>query len=433
MAAGCGTKQGLGLLATLAILGASAPLSAEDNWQMRVNLESEYTDNALKTEEPTLSERQDQAMIGLSGSYENDTLLLDASYQAREHRYSEDSQRDRSLYEGQGSLMLGKAHDPAQLSISHSRDTVWNTPNAVELLENTDERDIFTATPILRWQPSRADNVELRGQFSSVEYRYSTQRDSEREGAQFSWSRSLSETSLLSLSARQTDVEFDAIPSANYSYENYSISYDVQLRRLNYRVEVGRNESDSAVGENLSSPTYLLNLGYGENSNRLELQLRQYITDNSSGSGNRNPLSNFAPGDSTAGQVDQIERQRAEIDWRYNRLCQRCSLSMTVYYQEDDYRQETEDRTQIGGSARAGYKFGQHASMNLSWRRRDESFAEDVEREGFETERWRLSYEYRFSGGLTFDLYGIQRERQSQAGARNYEESRGGIGLGYRF
>lgn len=415
------------------LVTAAVTVQAEDDWEVRLGLDSEYTDNANKSEEATLSEREDQALIGLSGNYENETLLLDAGYQVRERRFSKGSEEDRTLYEGEGRFVLGKGHDPAQLSISHSRDTVWNTPDALEQLENTDERDIVTVVPSLRWQPTGVDDLQLSGQFSDIGYRYNEQRDSERRGGQLSWIRQLSEVSQFSVSAQQTEIAFDAAPSADYTYRDYHLAYEVTLRKLSYRLQAGLNESEPETGEALSSPAYLVSVSYGEPVNRVELRLRRYITDNSAGSSNRSPLSSFGPDDSSAGDLDQIERERAEINWQYQALCQRCSVSTTLYYQEDDYRQEAEDRTQSGGSINLGYQLSQRGDLSLSWRRNEQSFADDVARTGYQSDRWRLSYRYSFPAGLDVTLSASRIDREADAGGRSYVENRGGLGLDYRF
>lgn len=419
---------------SLAALAVSAPaLQAQQSWDAGLHLGSEYTDNAGKRGGTGQSERQDEARLTLGGQYENDLLKLDASYRARERRYSEDSQPDRSFFEGQGSFLLGKAHDPVDLRVSHSRSTVLNAPDALELDENTDERDILTVVPTARWQPSQADVVSLSGQYSAIRYRYDERRDSEREGGQLSWRRGLSPISNLSFNAQQTEVSFDAVPQANYRYSDYYLAYDTELRRLNYRVQLGWNETDPEVGEGLSGPSYQLSLGYGETINRWELSVRQYITDNSTGSGNQGPMSNFVPGDSAAGDLDQLERTRAELSWRYALLCRRCSMTVRVYHQQDDYRQELEDRDQSGASARLGYQLTERSSLDLTGRWRQQTFASEVARSDFNSERWNLSYAYQFPSGVGVRLFGAHVERSSRNDGPSYRENRGGAGIEYNF
>ncbi|WP_347330123.1 hypothetical protein [Marinimicrobium locisalis] len=406
---------------------------AEGDWRASVGLHTEHTDNANKSEDNPLSERQDEVELNLGGNYANRWVSFEAGYEASERRFNEGSQENRSLLRGDSELTLGQPTDPVDLVVTHSRRTVLNAPDDVDLLRNNDERTILSALPSARWQPTGADLLMARGQFSDVDYRFRPERNSERQGASLIWQRDVSEVDSLTLTGQETEVSFDAAPQADYEYRAASLSYRVNLRRLQYRVQVGYNKSRPAVGEGLSSPSYLVDVNLGDAASRWGFSASQFITDNSSGSGNQGDLGDFSPGDSSSGELDQLERTRAELRWMNQTLCARCNLTLTTYWQSDDYRLEAQDQDELGFRLSGRYAVSQQSSLDLSWQRRDRQFEAGAERSDFVQNRLRARYEYHFVQDMTVSLFLARNERQSDDNRREYAENTGGLGLSYKF
>ena len=221
-------------------------------WTLDLGVESEYTDNANKSREQKISERQDQANLRLGLAHENSWLKLEGNYNASERRFDKDSQESRSRLEGESRLELGKAQDPAQLSISNSRRTQLNNPDDDNLLSNTDEREIWTAEPRLRWRTSDANTLSLRGTYSDIRFRDNAERDSDRKGGSLLWQRQISPSDSLTLSGQFFDIGFDARPELDYELTRANLTYQVQLRRLGYRLQLGYEESDRENGQSLA-------------------------------------------------------------------------------------------------------------------------------------------------------------------------------------
>ncbi|WP_027328160.1 hypothetical protein [Marinimicrobium agarilyticum] len=420
------------LLLVVPLLAPSTVL-AEGEWRASVGLRTEYTDNANKSEEDPLSERQDEAELSVGGNYANRWISFEAGYEASERRFNEGSQEDRSLLRGDSELVVGQPTDPMDLVITHSRRTVLNAPDEVDLLKNNDERTILSAMPSARWRPTGADLLMVRGQFSEVDYRFRPERNSERQGASLVWQREVSEVDSLSLTGQHTEVSFDAAPLADYEYRAANLSYQVSLRQLQYQIQVGYNESSPKVGDGLSSPSYLVDVTFGEGGNRWGFNASQFITDNSSGSGNQGDLGDFTPGDSSSGELDQLERTRAELRWMNQTLCARCNLTASLYWQSDDYRVENEDQDELGVRLSARYEVSQQSSLDISWQRRDRQFESAAERSDFQQDRLRARYEYQFVNGVGLNVFMARNDRQSDDNNREYDETSGGLGLSYTF
>ncbi|WP_286804213.1 MULTISPECIES: hypothetical protein [unclassified Marinimicrobium] len=408
--------------------------AAEGDWRANIGLRSEYTDNANRSETDKLSERQDDVELGLGGSYANRWVTFEAGYNASEHRFSEGSQEDRSLLQGDSELAIGQPTDPLDLVLSHRRRTVLNAPDDIDLLSNNDERTIVSAMPSARWRPTGVDLLMVRAQFSDVDYRFRPERNSERLGGSLVWQRQLSEISQLLATAQHTEIAFDDAPQADYEYRAANLSYQTTLRRLQYQVQVGYNESNPEVGESLSSPSYLIDVQFGEGANRWILNASQFITDNSTGSGNQGELGGFTPGDSSAGELDQLERTRAELRWTNQGLCVRCTTTASVYWQSDDFRDDTQDRDELGLRLSVGYQISSRSSMDLSLQRRDQEFeAGATDRSDFQEDRVSAGYEYNFANDVALNLFLGHHKRKSDDGNREYDENTGGLGLRYTF
>lgn len=414
-------------------LAVSPTASAEGEWQSSLSLQSEYTDNANRSATDPLTERQDEVRLSTGGSYENSLLEVSANYLASETYFEKDSQENRSQLQGDSSLLLGKPHQPLDLLVSHSRRTVLNAPDDLDLLRNNDERDILTVSPSARWRSDGADTVILRATWSDIGYRFTPERDSERTSGSLSWERGLSQTTQFTLSAQQSDISFDAAPFADYQYNSAFAAYSAQLRQLNYRIQLGYNESKPELGDGLSSPSYQLNVGYDTGLHQWNFNANTRITDNSAGSGNEGSFDGFNPGDASSGSLDQLERTSAELSWQTQVVCGRCALSVSLYHQDDDYRQEAEDRQESGVRISHDYRFSEQASLSVSLDRRDHRFDPEVAREDYRADRVGVSYRYRFVHGLELTLFSNWRDRESDDAARRYDELSGGLGLTYSF
>src|SRR5690606_33893908 len=90
----------------LAILSRSA---FSQNLSGQISASTGISDNAFKSEDGALEERQDTYAASLSGKYNNRLVNANAEYVAQSQQYSEGSQEDRGFLDGRSSVMLGAA------------------------------------------------------------------------------------------------------------------------------------------------------------------------------------------------------------------------------------------------------------------------------------------------------------------------------------
>ncbi len=424
-----------GKLLSTGLLLIPAGAMAANTFDARISASSEFTDNANRTEQNQLSERQDEYQLSLGTEYTNTLLEFQADYRASEHRFAEDSQQRRSLLEGSSSLLIGKPHHPVDLLLSHNRRSVLNAPDEVDLLRNTDERTIWSAMPSARWGFTSVDQLILRGNYSDINYRLNETRNSERAGGSLIWRHDLSATDQFSVTAQQSQVSFDAAPSFDYEYLAYSAAYSAQLRQLSYTLELGYNETQPETGEDFSGPSYRVNVNYVAAGHDFSLRSSQFITDSSQAGGSDPDFSDFDPRDSTVGALDQLERTDFELGWRSEAFCDTCSVYAQLVYQRDDYQTLDEDNQEQGGNLGFDYQLSQNSSANISLRYREHNFDTQTIRNDYTNTQLRVGYQYTFVNDLGLRVFGALNERESddELNGRSYEENIVGVGLSYAF
>jgi hypothetical protein len=418
-----------------ALLALSVPLLA-NNFGGRVSVSTQVSNNAEKTEIDELQERQDKASLGLFGDYENSLVTFNANYSASTHRYEKDTQPSRDQLEGESTLRFGKDRDFVDLLLTHTRRSLLSEPDALDLLSNRDERQIFSVVPTLRANITAVDSVMVSGIYSETDYRYDDFRNSKSEGASLALMHKFSAVDVLTLTGLANKITFDEFPDSDYQYESVTLGYSALLRQMHYNISVGYNRSGPEVGEDYSSPTYAVELGYDSGINSLTFYASQIITDTSTGDGNRSVLDrdiNFGSNDVSGTGIDQIERRSLELRWDNKALCDRCDIYVSIYARDDDYLNLDEDNNERGGRVGMAYRLSNAASISLSFNRSEQRFDDDMVRDEFTLDQLRGSYTYNFINDLSVSFFAEQRERKSQTDTTNYEEGIIGVSLAYGF
>jgi len=403
-----------------------------------VAVSTQISDNARNSSGDKISERQDEYSIGVSGDYENRLLDLKADYEASEHRFEKNSQADRSLLEGYAGLTIGKANQPVNLLLSHTRRGLLNNPDQIDLLENHDERQIFSAVPTARLSLSRVDTLVLQGNYSVIDYRYNEFRNSENKGASLIWQHRFSDIDMVQVSVQQSDIEFDETPQNNYEYQNAMLAYSATLRAFSYILQVGYNKSKQDNGEEYSSPSYHATVNYTTGLNNFSFVTDQRITDTSMGDGNRSITggqwdSGVGSGDVSSNRVDQIERRSMELRWNTSMLCERCDIYANIHVRDDNYLTLPEDNNERGVGIGFSYRFTKNSRLNISFDRREQRFEGDVAREKYSLDRGRADYQYTWRTDVRLSAYLESEKRRSENNGRDYEELVTGVAITYTF
>lgn len=422
-------------ISLVAFLGSLSAWGADKNGvSATLRLLSENTDNALRVPVDEISERQDTASADLAALYENDFLALNSRYSVSDSRYAEQSQEERSSALGSTELRLGKSYQLAELLVSHSRAKVLASAGLNNLDQNNDERQTIVVQPILHIGSDTADMFYVQGNLTDVEYRFDELRNSSRQGFMGGWQHAFTAVDTVSLSATQTDVEFDAVPQVNYKMRVVTLNYRAVLRRLQYLVEVGHSSTNSEFGKDQAEPYLSIDVNFANGYNQYRFSASQKISDSSFGAG-VSGIENEPTGDVGAINQEQMLVRLAQAGWSTDALCARCNFSLQFTGDEREYLESLRKEQSLDASMGLTYELTNAARCGVKVVRREQTFARVVNenRSDFTLDSANIFYEYRFNNGLNTRLSASQSEQVSDDLAREYKEGRVGVALSYQF
>lgn len=406
-----------GLLAVLVV----APLVQARDFSARISAKSAESDNALKTAEAPIDERQDTYQLTVSGDYDNTFLKAEVDYTGSEERFAENSQERRRYLEGDSMLLLGALTDPVDIQFKHSSTALLGTPDAIDITDNQDERESLSIIPRLKKRMSAADLVIAAVDITQTSFEKNNLNDSERASAQLSWLHQSTKVNQLSLQGQYTDIAFENFPRADYVYSSAVATYSTELRKLAYSVAAGYNRSERADDVTYGSPTYAFSATYNDPLNSLQLMLGQMITDSSMGSGTLSNLDPLADGDSLY-KVDQIERRSASLTWVGSFICDNCTLTASLHSSTDDYVVLPDEIKNQGASLGFSYNLSRRSSLEFRAARTEQKFVGDLVGQDYLLDRASASYRYKFDAGASLRFFVEQEERDSDDKIAVYEE-----------
>lgn len=406
----------------------------ENKFSASLSAGSLMTDNSKKTLLDPVEERQDIYGLGLLADYSNWLVDTNIDYQLHAQQYSEQSQADEEYADGSSNVVFGKEADPLALELEHSRRMLLQSPESVTLLENLQEREMFSAQPIIRKRLSGADRIFLQGQAAKVRFiGADNSQDSTRNGATLGWAHAISKTSAMMFSSQQMDVSFEQQPDADYRMVNTALSYQVQLRKLNYSVQAGYNEISPEIGEKQGAPSYSLNLGYASGYHIFSASADRQITDSSFGNGNLNNDNQIPGSDGLSQNLGKIDRRNIALDFSTDAICMRCTFSLGASVVDDDYLERDEQARNT--YMRSTFSYSLSSAATLTVRADQSKYDQDIAQENrkYTTDYLALEYAYRFNNGFDIRLFSRKEERDGEGSMNNYTESIYGAGLEYVF
>lgn len=403
------------------VLLIASPLVQARDFSARVSVRSAESDNALKSTEEPIVERQDTYILSLSGEYTNDYLTTEVDYTGSDERFAKDSQEERDYLEGSSRLLLGALTDPVDIEFNHSRKTLLSKPDAINLSDNQDERETLNVVPRLKKRMSAADLVTASVDYTQTRFVKTPLNDSERSSVQLNWLHQSTRVSQINFLAQRTDIAFDKFPNADYIYSSAVATYSTQLRNLAYTLAAGYNRSERSNDEAHGSPTYAFSVAFNNQLNSLKLMLSQAITDSSIGGGSLS-FSDPTMDDESIYKVDQIERKNASIGWVANFICDKCSLTASVQRGVDEYLVLPDEIKTQGASFGFAYSLSKRSSLSFRASRTEQKYVGDLLGKDYLIDTSSAIYRYDFDAGVSLGFFVEQEERDSDDMMMVYKE-----------
>jgi len=394
---------------------------------------TKLSDNALRRPDGEIEERQDIYRAAITARYTGEWAYLRSSYEASRHLFEKDSQIDRNILEGDTELRLGNDYQPLSLLLTHSRRSLLNQPDAIDLLRNRDEREILGAQPMLKWKLNPSDALILGATYSEISYKTAIAQDSKVEGVNLRWQLGLTKVDTLSFIVQQNEVTFDYVPELDYRHQGAFASYAVQLNNLDYSLTLGgARVIFDADEDDMVRPSFDIAVNYHSGYNLFKFIANRQITNTSMGNGNNLGLGDSLS-DALTNNVDLIDLRRAEFTWATTAICERCNFNLSAFDTDQNYQKSNQSFTEKGLGAGFNYKFTRAASAYVNAARSKRTFDPDSLRNDYTVDRVKIGLMYKFNNDLVISIFHAEEKRDSVLLSENYVEHFTGLSLSYSF
>lgn len=393
----------------------------------------EHTDNGLRSQGNERSELESDLWLTFGAAHVGPNLDLGADYRVTRTWYKHDTQEDETTAEGNADLRWQILEQSLFLDVSHSRRNILQDSDQVDLLGNREDRDVTTVSPSYVLRLGGADTVTFAATWTDVNYEDRGERDSQRYGVSVGWSRQLSAVDNLLVNVSTTEVENESDFVGDYRYDSATVGYSAQLSRLRYTVLVGANRTArDRDGDDVDGALVDIEASYESGFNLWTLLARHGLSDSSLGNGNQG-LDDFQSFDSSRNEVDILEQTRVQLDWTNTALCQRCTLNVGAFAEEEDYEEQPDDNREWGVELGFGYQLTRTADAGIIYRYRDLQFTDDNPRDDYDVNEVRLVFDQRLGQRLRAGVFVGWEERSSNAGTSDYDVFSGGLTLAYEW
>lgn len=333
------SKIGFQPLFTLMVLLISADFAHARNADFSVDLLSDlrFLENANQSlnEDEQIDEFEWRNSLNFDGAVRGEWVSTVSDFRIMDRRYSEQDDRNEQLFLGELSVTLGPSQGRTFAELKHSEKEMLVDPIQSDSPDNLDRRSVSSIILSSAIKPTSANEFNLAVDFSDIQFKYSELNEASRTGVAGQYLRYLSPTSQfgVNLSAYHLEYRYE-----DNGFDNtlLSVMWMTELRRLNYKIEVGASQLDRN-GERTTEPYFDFQFGYEGGLHSVEIDLNRWISDTSQGGSGRAEVGEVSGQNGRVDVVDQLERTELTLDWGFRAPCAACRLELTYDYASEEY------------------------------------------------------------------------------------------------
>lgn len=406
---------------------------AANGFKVDLSVTAMQSDNGAKAQtqasEKKISERQSIYELGVANTYSNDWALFNAAYDLSEQTYSENSQPDYTRLVGSLQLDLGNNYYPLHLRVAHANESLLNSPDALDLSANREERATLTVEPSLRVRLGGADSLRASVRNTDVSYDLQAQKDSRSQALELAWQRAISKVNSFNLSLTSSDTEFEYRPLFDYTLESALIRYDTRLKRLNYSIAAGANKV-TQTQQNLAftKPHYDVAASYNNVFNTLSVQINRAVSDSSAGS-----AAMFGSATESTREIDIVDVTVITLAWATTRLCEKCAVNIYAGKNKENYQALLDDAIVKSMGASLSYRILRNGSLALRVSENKREFEAGSASASFAYKNYELGYNHQFMSKLAMNVFARKLRRDSVSNVSTYNENSAGLTVTYSF
>lgn len=403
------------------------------NFSVDLSAAAGSSDNALKTSEDELSEKQNRYSGSVKGDWLNRWVDASVQYTATKETFADDSQEGENYLQGDSSVKFGNSQDVFNLDLRHSRRTLLKDISQVPGTSNQEEREIYSVMPSARLDISGSDELVASVDATRTRYLESETRDSDRNSLGLDYQHDFSTVDSFNIRLKTIKSEFLNFPQADYKLNTAAVVYQVSLRKLSYSFGAGQDQVKPEIGEEYSAPHYEASLNYKTGTNQFGLFVDQSVTDSSFGQGMELEILGVPGVDAVSSNIELIKRRTSGLNFTTSSLCARCDLNLALTHSKDDYIESEDESTQKGASISFRYNFSPRALLLMTYGVNDQQPVLGLSEESYRQAFSRVSFRYEFLRSFNLEIFTEQEKRTSDAKLQDYTENFTGLALAYHF
>ncbi len=433
-------------IAPTVVLGfAVMPLNAIAlEGSMHIGGAAEYTSNSLQT---STDEQSDTLLIALGGvnlTHVSADLDALANYGIEHSTYLDDSQGDENSLNGSGQASWHIRPDTLTWDFRHSSSRSRGIRSEADTEANRTTQKVFATGPRSLLHLSPRDSLELSAQAMEVSTSGNTDNKSNREVYSADLSHATSSIQSFGVSTSQQNVDFEGDEGSWMKFTQGAINWDRTHRLGGMRLSVGRNRSEREGQEAFEGDLVRAYIDFNNVGHTVSFSAVNELTDSMLGLNGTDAVISDVPEQPSTGEdgfnpeptnldvVDALESTRFEINYATARLCELCSPSLRLSWDEQDYLTQALDQKVFGVTASLGYRISERLSATFSIARSTEKFLEEADRSD-KTMTENLGMVYQAWEDLEFEGFVANQRRESTIAEAEYDELSARIGFRYHF
>lgn len=407
---------------------------------------AEYTSNSLQTR---TDEQSDTLLIGLGGvdlTHASSDLDAQANYSLEQSTYVDDTQGDETTVNGRGQASWHIRPDTLSWDFRHSSARSRGVRSEADTEANRTTQKVYATGPRSLLHLSPRDTLQLSAQAMQVSTSGEVDNDSNREVYDASLSHATSSIQSFGLSASQQNVDFEGESDSWMKFSQGAVNWDRDHRLGSMRVSVGRNRSEREGYESFEGDLVRAYIDFNNVGHTISFAAVQELTDSMLGLNNTDTIisdvpeqptptpgdDGFNPEPTNLDVIDALESKRFEINYSTARLCELCSPSLRLSWDEQDYITQLLDQEVIGITASLGYRVSERFTTSFSVSHSQEEYLQEENRTD---EIWaqNISMVYRAWEDLEIEGFVANQTRESDAEGAEYDELSARVGFRYYF
>ena len=389
----------------------------------------QHSDNMARQHSNTVSDTRYDTRLGLNHSVNRPQLSSSLVYQLRHQAYQQGTFDDKTRLQGQGEVAAELWPQRLKWLLSHHQQSLQRNEQQSETPDNEISRQRWRTGPVMDWQLTARDRLQVGISHSRTEFDEKALVDSRRDEALLQWRHGLTAKYNLVAEGRYGDVDLGT-GSPGYRLRNISLGLEGQLRFGEYGLQLGQGEV-AVDGRHYRGLEYDLYAAYRHAGIEWRLTGIRELTDSANGLRGQS----LGGRDSNFDTLAILWRSRTELAVTAGEAGQRWSAGFRAHYDDNDpevvlHARINNTRFQYGARADVGYRFSDRLSGRLQFSGRELRFEDDRSHRIGEV---LAGLDFRLGKQLTLRGWSQYRRRSADDPLQAYLEWILAFGLRYQF